>query len=86
VRLFALFQFAIAAVGRGVLVAFFWEFFIQVASSALQAPGRFFTVCPGVAKVLAVVTLRQYITRFICLHLDSNMAQACQFKYFCGFC
>jgi hypothetical protein len=80
--MFSLFQAAVAALVRGVLV-FFRAFFTQVASSAPQAPGRFFAVYPDVAKLLAVVIFRQGIMGFVCLHLDSDMTQGCQFQYIC---
>jgi hypothetical protein len=36
------------------------------------------------AELLAVVTLRETILRFVRLYRDCNMAKACQFEYLMG--
>jgi hypothetical protein len=43
------------------------------------------TVCPDVAKLLAVKALSYGGLGFVCLYLNANVAEAGQFENFLGF-
>jgi hypothetical protein len=42
--------------------------------------GGLLAVCPDVAELLAVVTLRKSILGFVCLYPDSNVAEVVQLE------
>jgi hypothetical protein len=58
---------------------------VQVAATTPHATGRLITISPYMAKLLAVVALRQAIPGLVCLHLDRYVAKACQFQDVLGF-
>jgi hypothetical protein len=43
---------------------------------------RLLTVSPGMAELLAVVTLREFSLGFVRLYRDCNVAKAPHFEYF----
>jgi hypothetical protein len=48
---------------------------VQVVDPTLHAMGRLLAICPYVAKLLAVVTLRKNIMDFVRLNLDCNITK-----------
>jgi hypothetical protein len=63
-------QLAVAACWFRFCISLLWAVFVQVATPTPQATGRYLTVFPDMAEILAVVTLRQTSLRFISLYLD----------------
>jgi hypothetical protein len=51
---------------------------MQVAAPAPHTTGRFPTVSPDVAKLLAALALHKAILNSICLYSDGNMSEGCQ--------
>jgi hypothetical protein len=78
-------QLAVAAWRFRFFIAILRAVFVQVATRTPQATGRLLTVCPDMAEILAVVTLRQTSLRFISLYLVRDMAEACKFKDLLGY-
>jgi hypothetical protein len=83
--LLALQQLAVAAFRSGRGIFLFRTLFVQVPAPAPQTTGRLFAVRPDVAKLLAVVALREGVLCSICLYLDGNVAEAWRLEDFLGF-
>jgi hypothetical protein len=55
-----------------------------VAATTPHAAWRLITICPYIAKLLAVIALCQSILVSVCLHLDRYVAKARQFEDILG--
>jgi hypothetical protein len=69
-RFLSVAQLAVAACRFRFYIALLRAVFVEVATRTPQATGRYLTVCPDMAEILAVVTLRQTSLRFISLYHD----------------
>jgi uncharacterized protein YqiB (DUF1249 family) len=69
---------AVATMPALMLRLFFRAFSVQVAATTSHTSGRLDAIWKYMAKLLAVVTLRQAILVFVRLHLDRYVAEACQ--------
>jgi hypothetical protein len=80
-------QLAFEACWFGRCIFFFRTLLVQVAAPGTQTTtGRFLTVYPNVAKLLAGMTLRKNILSFIGLCPDCAVAKTWQSENFLGFC
>jgi hypothetical protein len=59
---------------------------VKVSAHSIQTVGWLFAISPDVAELLAVVTLRNSALGSVCLHPDSNVAEAWQTENFLGLC
>jgi hypothetical protein len=68
-----------------MLLSLFRVFPVEVAASTLQAAGSLPAVCPDVAKLLAVVALREPRLRFVEFNFYCYVAEAGWFIDLLGF-
>jgi hypothetical protein len=76
--LFFLQKLAVAACRSGVSIFRLWTLFLQLAVPAPLTTVWLFALCPVMAVLLALVTLRESALSSICLHPDGNAAEAWQ--------
>jgi hypothetical protein len=86
IRFLSFRQPAVGACWGGRCVPLLGTLLVQVFVPAPQTARRLFTICPYVAKLLAVVALRKGILVPIRLQPDSNVAEAWQMENFPRFC
>jgi hypothetical protein len=57
---------------------------VQVTAPTPHKTGSLFAVCPDIAELLAVVTLRETSLGSVRFYPDCNMTKAHQFEYLMG--
>jgi hypothetical protein len=71
-------QLAVTTSCSGVSVFSFRTHSVQVAAPAPQTTGRLLTVCPNLAELLAVGTMRSAVLSPVRLYPDCYVAEGCQ--------
>jgi hypothetical protein len=76
VWLLSISQLAVTASRFGSYVSFFRAVLVHVTAPTPQTTWKLLAICPDMAELLAVVTLREARLGSVGLHFDCNIAKA----------